>query len=140
MSSRDNPFGEIERLFEEMNEGLRAFDTSLGGEVPVDVLDTGEAYEVCVDLPGYDREGIDVRLSDRTLTVEAERSTETETESGESGDRYVRRERTRESVSRTVHLPDAVEAGGTSATYEDGVLTVRLPKREADGGESIPIE
>jgi HSP20 family protein len=136
MSSRDNPFGEIERLFEEMNEGLRAFDTSLGGDVPADVLDAGEAYEVRVDLPGYDREGIDVRLSDRTLTVEAERSTDVEG----SDERYVRRERSRESVSRTVHLPDAVEAGGTSATYEAGVLTVRLPKRGADGGESIPIE
>lgn len=136
MSSRDNPFGEIERLVEEMNEGLRAFDTSLGGDVPADVLDAGEAYEVRVDLPGYDREGIDVRLSDRTLTVEAERSTDT----GGSDERYVRRERTRESVSRTVHLPEAVEAGGTSATYEAGVLTVRLPKRGADGGESIPIE
>jgi HSP20 family protein len=89
-----------------------------------------------VDLPGYDREGIDVRLSDRTLTVEAERSTDVEG----SDERYVRRERTRESVSRTVHLPEAVEAGGTSATYEAGVLTVRLPKRGADGGESIPIE
>jgi HSP20 family protein len=136
MSSRDNPFGEIERLVEEMNEGLRAFDTSLGGDVPADVLDAGEAYEVRVDLPGYDREGIDVRLSDRTLTVEAERSTDVEG----SDERYVRRERTRESVSRTVHLPEAVEAGGTSATYEAGVLTVRLPKRGADGGESIPIE
>jgi len=131
MSSRDNPFRDIERLFEEMNEGLRAFDT--GEDVPADLLETDEGYVAVFDLPGYERDAVDVRLADRTLTVSAERDTDGEGE-------YVRQERSGGSVSRTLTLPSAVEVGATSATYEKGVLRVRLPRRAGGDGESIPVE
>ncbi len=131
MSSRDNPFRDIERLFEEMNEGLRAFDT--GEDVPADLVETEEEYVAVFDLPGYERDAVDVQLADRTLTVSAERDTDREGE-------YVRQERSGGSVSRTLSLPSVVEVGATSATYENGVLTVRLPRRTGGNGESIPIE
>lgn len=131
MSSRDNPFRDIERLFEEMNEGLRAFEA--GEDVPADLLETEEGYVAVFDLPGYERDAVDVRLADRRLTVSAERDT------GREGE-YVRQERSGGSVSRTLDLPSAVAAGETSATYESGVLTVRLPRRASGDGESIPIE
>jgi len=131
MSSRDNPLRDIERLFEEMNEGLRAFEPD--GDVPADLLETEEGYVAVFDLPGYERDAVDVRLADRTLTVSAERDTDREGE-------YVQRERADGAVSRTLRLPSAVAAGETSATYDDGVLTVRLPRRTGGEGESIPVE
>jgi HSP20 family protein len=134
--SRRNPFDELERVFEEMNEGLQAFDGGLAGGVPVDVEDRGDGYVVTADLPGYEKEDIDVRLSGNTLTVSASRETESSEEDGE----FVRRERSSRSVSRSVRLPERPTDGDTEATYDNGVLTVTLPKAEGAGGDSIPIE
>lgn len=136
MTSR-NPFEEIERMFEQMDKGLRSFDTSLTQGVPLDLVDEGDSYVVTADLPGYEKDDIEVRLSRSTLKITAERDTETETGEGE----YVRRERSRESVSRSVRLPDSVVEGKTEANYKNGVLTITLSKESTlDDGESIPIE
>jgi HSP20 family protein len=134
-----NPFDEIERMFEQMDKGLKTFDSSLTQGVPVDLLDEGESYVVTADLPGYEKENIDVRLSGSTLMIRAERHAETE-ETDSEGD-YVRRERSRESVNRSVQLPERVAQDDTDASYQNGVLTVTLPKETSlDSGESIPIE
>lgn len=136
MTSR-NPFEEIERMFEQMDEGLRSFDASLTQGVPLDLVDEGGTYAVTADLPGYEKDDIEVRLSGSTLKIDAERDTETEESDGE----YVRRERRRESVNRTVRLPEPVVESETDASYKNGVLTVTLSKESSlDGGESIPIE
>ncbi|WP_254542887.1 Hsp20/alpha crystallin family protein [Halomarina pelagica] len=134
---RRNPFEEIERMFEEMNEGLRTFDTGLTQGVPIDVVETDDSFVVTADLPGYEKSDIDVRLSGSTLVVSAERSAEEE--EAEEGS-YVRRERTRESVTRSVRLSERVDPSSTNASYNNGVLTVTLSKESTDSGESIPIE
>jgi len=123
-------------MFEEMNRGLEAFDSSLTQGVPVDVLEHDEEFVVTADLPGYDKEDIDVRLSGATLTIAAERSSGSTSQDGE----YVRQERSRETVSRSLRLPDRVDESGTEANYQNGVLTVTLRKSGAGEGESIDIE
>jgi HSP20 family protein len=140
MTSR-NPFDEIERMFEQMDKGLETFDASLTQGVPVDLIDEDESYVVTADLPGYEKDDIDVRLSGSTLMIRAERSTDIETEEADSDGEYVRRERSRESVNRSVQLPERVDQDETDASYQNGVLTVTLPKETSlDSGESIPIE
>ncbi len=124
-------------MFEEMNEGLRTFDTGLTQGVPIDVVETDDSFVVTADLPGYEKSDIDVRLSGSTLVVSAERSAEEE--EAEEGS-YVRRERTRESVTRSVRLSERVDPSSTNASYNNGVLTVTLSKESTDSGESIPIE
>lgn len=138
MTSR-NPFDEIERMFEQMDKGFKAFDSSLTQGVPVDLLDEDDSYVVTADLPGYEKDDIDVRLSGSTLMIRAEQRTESE-DADESGE-YIRRERSRESVNRSVRLPERVAQSETDASYQNGVLTVTLAKETSlDGGESIPIE
>jgi len=128
--SRNDPFGEIERLFDQFGLDVE------GGGVAVDVLDAGDAIEVTADLPGYETDDIDVQLQEgRRLTVTAEAERESEREEGQ----FVTRERRRQSVSRTVRLPEPVDEAGTEATYTNGVLTVRLPKRERSEGTDIPV-
>jgi HSP20 family protein len=134
--ARNNPFEELERVFEEMNRGLQAFDSSIDQDVPVDVIEREDSFVVEVDLPGYDKSEIDVRLSGPTLTITAERSEDREEREGQ----YVRRERTREAESRTVRLRGRLDESTTSARYADGVLTVTIGKEDADTGESISIE
>ncbi|MFC7140641.1 Hsp20/alpha crystallin family protein [Halosimplex aquaticum] len=133
MARGTDPFGDIEELIDVMTGGLEA-----GGEVPVDVADAGDEFVVVADLPGYDREDVQVQLTDATtLSLSARRETETV----EEADRYVSRERTSQSVSRSVGLPEPVVESEASATYENGVLTVTLPKQttESDSGTDIPV-
>lgn len=119
--ARRNPFEELDdlldRLSEEFEEGTERLD------VPVDVEDTGEAYEVHADLPGFEKSAVSVEVDGRTLRVRAERD-----EAASVTERYVRRERHHESVSRAVSLPGDVQADAATASFENGVLTVRLPK------------
>lgn len=140
MPSR-NPFDEIERMFEQMDKGLKTFDASLTQGVPIDLIDEGESYVVTADLPGYEKEDIDVRLSGSTLMIRAERSTDVETEETDDVGEYIRRERSHESINRSVQLPERVAQDETDASYQNGVLAVTLAKQTSlDSGESIPIE
>lgn len=133
MARRTDPFGDIEDILDAMTGQLGG-----RGAPPVDVADTGEAFVAVVDLPGYDAGSLDVKLTDpTTLYVGAGR----ETDRVEEADRYVVRERGRESVSRTVTLPEPVDEAETNADFENGVLTVTLPKRTKpdDEGTDIPV-
>ncbi|KOX95231.1 Hsp20/alpha crystallin family protein [Haloarcula rubripromontorii] len=134
MSDRD-PFSEIERAFDMLGE---QFGVDMGA-VPVDVLDEGDAFVVSADLPGFDSADIEVQLvEDRKLTISATASQERESTDGQ----YVQRERRQQSLSRSVHLPEAVDDEETTASYDNGVLTVRLAKvvhSEDDEGTDIPV-
>jgi HSP20 family protein len=132
MARSSDPFEDIEELLDVVTGGLEPTRAGL----PVDVTDTGESFVVVADLPGHDREEISVTLpDDTTLAIDAERDT-----GREDATRYVTRERTSEAVSRRVGLPDPVEEGETSASYEDGVLAVTLPKRSGGNDTEIPVE
>jgi len=130
--SGDDPFADIEKLFDQ----LTRFEPGSGGDVAVDVLDEDDAFVVRADLPGYEPDDIDVQLEDdHRVTVSAMRETEETTEEGD----YVRRERHTEQVERTVKLPAPVDGQSAEASYENGVLTVRLGKETADEGTDIPV-
>lgn len=141
MSSDDGPFDDIERMFDRLSaqfEDLEAVDLGLGGGLPVDIYDEGDSFSLVVDLAGYDSDGIDVSLVDeQRVRISAEREIGSDRE--EDGV-YVRQER-RQSISRTVSLPDSVDEDATTASYDAGVLTVTLPKRDpAEGdGHTIPV-
>ena len=135
-----NPFEEIEQFFERMSQQFEEsaeWPTAMGGRTPVDVLDRDDEYEVTVDLPGFEKEDVEVTLTDDTLRVSASRETETEEEGGD----YVRRERQSESVDRSVSLPEPVDQDGVDATLSNGVLTVTLEKQvSGDDARTIDIE
>jgi HSP20 family protein len=140
---RTNPFDE---MFERMMGGLdgnamervmsdrsRAFD--------VDVAESDDEVVVTADLPGFDRDEIEVSAHDRSLTLRATHAHSEASESASDAGTYLRRERRHESVSRSVSLPADVDDAGASATYRNGVLTVRLPKVAAgEGSHRIEIE
>ncbi|MFB6196063.1 MAG: Hsp20/alpha crystallin family protein [Haloplanus sp.] len=144
-----SPFDELARLFDRMQDNVeeiaRDWDeeeleslSSTASSVAIDLKDEDEAFVLTAELPGFDKNDIDLRVTDRTLRLEAEHETESEEES--EGD-YIRRERRSTSVARSVTLPAAVEADDVSATFQNGVLTVRLPKTEpTEDGEKIEVE
>ena len=148
---RANPFEDLEEMLDRMSQQVEDGMTGLSPSVPVDLRETDGGFVAVVDLPGYDADDIDLTVTDRQLRVDAERDTDVELEAGDDGDdggdhdgdhtvRYVRRERTRESVSRSVRLPDPVDEESVEATLEEGVLTVTLPKRHDEEGRTIEID
>jgi HSP20 family protein len=119
------------------------FSNFMGGEglarawvPPVDIYETGN-HEVVIkaELPEMKREDISVTFENNILTLNGERKFETEV----PRDRYQRFERFYGSFSRSFTLPATVDAAGISASYKDGVLTVRLPQREEAKPKQITI-
>ncbi len=131
-----------------MNRMSRQLEGSMGGEgmaqfggggASIDVADRGDEFVVTADLPGYQKEDIDLTLQGDRLSIRAERERETEqTDEGEG--RYIRKERRHESVNRTVTIPEEVDEENVSADYRNGVLTVTLPKRSASEGDGHRID
>lgn len=133
---RQNPFDELEKLLNRMGRELEAEEWPGAGGVDVDLADHGDRYVATADLPGYEKADIDVQLVAGALVIEADRELATEEEEPD----YLRRERRRESVSRRLSLPDPVDEAVVTATHDNGVLTVELPKQETDVGTSIDVD
>lgn len=135
--TRRRPLSDIEelldRLTEELDDGLGA-DLTLT-EIPLDIVDRGDAFLVRAELAGYSSDDLEVELHDNQLRIEAKREGEAEELTG----RYVRRERHEGAVSRSITLPEAVDETAVSATFERGLLEITLPKA-ADVGEGHTIE
>lgn len=135
MPNRSNPFKDLEELFDRMGRGFepRGLGTH---EISVDVAETDDGIVVTADLPGYENSDIDVTVDDDRLTITAERDETIE----ETDAHYHRRERTHREVRRALYLPTDVDETEASATYNNGVLTVVLPKREATADEGFDID
>lgn len=132
---RRNPFDDLEDLIDRLSNQFEETMTGEGnlpvpGTTGVDLADAGEEYVVTADLPGYETEDVDLRLVEGALMLEASRDTESTVDEGD----YIRRERTQQTVNRRIRLPEPVDEEGVDATYNNGVLTVRLPKLSGSGG------
>lgn len=110
------------------------------GKMNIDLIDQEEEYVLTADVPGFSEEEIEVSLTNDVLHIEATREESEEGEDEEQEEeekRYVQRERQR-SMSRSVPLGGPIaEEEETSANYENGVLTIRLPKAEPTEDESV---
>lgn len=98
---------------------------SNAGEIKTDITDTGDAFKLEADLPGFKKDDIKIDLENDRLTISAERKDEHE-EKDKKG--YVRRERSYGSFTRSFDV-SGIDTASISATYNDGVLTLTLPKR-----------
>ncbi len=94
-----------------------------------DVKETKEGYELAIDLPGYQKEDVKAQLKDGNLTVSAERSSNDD-QKDENG-RYIRRERFYGNCSRTFYVGEEVEQQDIKAKFENGILNIFVPKKEA---------
>jgi HSP20 family protein len=136
--ARWDPFRQFEDLYTQMGRLWEsAFSpgagTGGGWAPPVDVCETQDAYIVDLDVPGVKREDLDVKLSGDEMIVTGELK-ETERE----GLFRKRTRRTGQFEFRT-NLPRYVKADEITANLADGVLTLRIPKAEAEGPRKIEI-
>ena len=95
-----------------------------------DVKESDKGFTLDIDLPGYKKEDISAELKDGYLTVSAKTNEEHE-EKDEEGT-YIRRERSFGSCSRSFYIGEEIEESEVKAKFEDGILKVFVPKKEAE--------
>jgi HSP20 family protein len=127
---------EVDSLFDRFFNRTGDDDSSAVWAPQTDLVETDEDFQLRLDVPGMSKEDIDINLQNGTLTVSGERTSE-RTDEGED---YVRVERAFGNFHRTFTLPDAVDHENIEATYEDGVLSINVPKTEESTRRQIEIQ
>lgn len=146
MSQQWNPLQDLvvlqdrmNRLFEDATQRRAHTDATSGDQFEradwtpaADIYETESGYLIAIDLPGIDREALEIDIDDNRLMVKGIRAIE------ES--RQHRSERPRGRFLRTFSVPASVEQGKIQAEYKDGVLQIRLPKRSEQKSKRIDIK
>ena len=140
---RRSPFGELmtlrqamDRLFDE--DTFRPFSwggVSEGPSLPLDVTTDADALTVEAALPGIKPEDVDITIENGTLTITGTTASERKAEEGS----YLVQEIRRGRFSRSVTLPNGLEPDKAEATFENGVLRLRIPKAEQVKPRQIKI-
>ncbi len=136
--SRWDPFGELDRLNRQLSTYLdswRQLPTLLGDVFTplADVEETDDAYLVEIELPGVDKDDVDIEIAGRRLTVDGERKEK------ERVGILRRRERVVGRFHYEVTLPGDIEEDSVEAHLEEGVLTVRVAKPASERPRRIEV-
>ncbi len=128
---------EIDRMFDEAFEDFGIRRSTRNGFIPtVNVYETEEAVNIEMEIPGIEKDELDIDLSDGVLTVKGEKKDEREDKSRN----YHLYERTFGSFSRSFRIPDNVDQDQAKAKYEEGILKIELPKKEEAKREAKKLE
>jgi HSP20 family protein len=143
---RWEPFREFTTLQNEMNRLFNTvFDAPTSGGnggstlrrwMPaMDLVETGDHFVLRADLPGMNEDDVKIEFEDGTLTVSGERKAEHEA----NDEGYYRVERAFGSFSRSLTLPQGIDPEGVHASFDNGVLEIRIPKPEERKPRRIEI-
>lgn len=131
--SRD-PFSLVDAMFNEL--ASQRGSTSLVSRARIDVSERNGAYEVRAELPGVKKDDITIDIDGASVSISAKLSSQSERKEGE---RVLYSERSHESYARAFELPQAVDAQAAEAKFENGVLTLTLPKKDAPKSTRLAV-
>lgn len=132
--ARSAPLAEVDELFR--NFGVRPFLSKL--EVPdirLDVSENNMTYTVKADIPGVNKEDIDISVDGRQVTISATSSSKSE----KKGETSLYTERSEGQVYRSFTLPAEVDSTNAQAHYENGVLDITLPKKASGSDQRVKV-
>lgn len=137
---RWDPFRELRQMDETMNRLWRGFGGVQAGtedwNISLDVVQREDEVVVKASVPGMKPDGIDLSLEDNVLTIRAERKPDFEDDKSV----YLIQERPTGSFYRALRLPETVDSNKIQSAYENGVLTITLPKAEEKKKKQIKIQ
>jgi HSP20 family protein len=127
-----DPWRDVDRV----QRALHDFSAAGAGEFPaVNIWSNGNEAIVTLELPGIDASSVDITVVGKAVTLRGVRQPETLKE----GESYHRQERWAGHFSRTIDLPFMVDAGKVGARFSKGMLTITLPRTEADKPRKISV-
>jgi len=133
MLVRWDPFDEMSRLHDHFFSGKGLSKQAF--QVAVDIREEDDAFYVDAEVPGLATEDVKVDIEKNVLTLSGERKVEKEETEGT----YRRVERQYGSFTRSFTLPETVDTENISADLKEGVLALRLPKKEAPSPRKISV-
>lgn len=138
MQSKGRDIFDLERVFDNFfNDTVFPSYFSQSGLMKVDIRDEGEAFILETDLPGVKKEEINIDIGDGRLTISVNKDEQVE----DKRENYICRERRASAMRRSFNL-DNIDIEKINAKLENGLLTLRLPKSEAEkpAGRKIDID
>jgi HSP20 family protein len=137
---RWDPFRDLRQIDETMNRLWRGYGGVPAGtedwNISMDVIQRPDEIVVKASMPGVKPEAVDLAIEDNILTLRADRKPDFEDEKSV----YLVQERPTGSFYRALRLPETVDAGKVQSNYENGVLTIVLPKAEEKKKKQIKIQ
>ena len=127
---------EIDRMFDRFSGGTLDDGITSTWLPAVDIIENENDYLVKVELPGVDKNGVKITINDDVLTIRGEKKQERE----KKDDNYHRVERSYGSFQRSFTLPSSVQSEKIEASYDNGILTVMLPKAEEAKPKEIEVK
>lgn len=111
--------------------------TAVAAQARLDVLEKGDRYEAFIEMPGVNKDDVEVRIDGSRIAVSAEAKGD---QTLKEGERVVYSERFVTRWARTFELPVEVDDGAAEATYENGVLKLSLPKKQVAQPKRLAIK
>lgn len=128
----------IESMFNRFLAPLRMEMENGALDMRLDVTEVDGKYKVCADIPGFKKDDINVRIDGNLVQIDAAAKKKSETK--DDGGKVLRSERWEGAVSRTFSLMQDVDEAKATAKYEDGVLTLELPKKATTASKRLQIQ
>lgn len=134
--SADDVFDQMQNFIDQFQNFGKDMASTFTGAVPVDITEEDGQITVRADLPGVEKEEINVKADEEKIEIMAESSQEVK----EENEKYYRKERSSRTFQRTVAWPKSIDPETIEAEYQDGVLTVTADLSEEEEGRDIEIE
>lgn len=134
MANMQRAFERLDRAF---SDNVNTVRQQLDAHTPAfDVHEADTAYTVTTDLPGITADNIDIKFHDNVLTINAELAQH----EAEEGEKVLLRERVYGRFTRSLRLPQPIDGDNIEAAFDNGVLTLTLPKSEAAQPKHIAVK
>ena len=121
---RKREFDLLDDIFDEP-----MFNFSNNNIMKTDIKDHKHSYEIVVDLPGYEKDNIEMTINDGYLTINAKTKHEVN-EGNEEGSKFIRKERYYGECSRSFYVGNTIKEEDIKANFKNGVLSVSVPKKD----------
>lgn len=106
----------------------------------VDVRETKDAYIMDMDLPGLTQNDVEINMKDKVLSISSIKDVKNEETEKENGVQYLIRERRTSSFSRHFTMPNDIDSEKIEATFKNGMLTIKIPRKEESKSRQIEIK